>query len=137
VIDIIGDVHGQFDKLVALLTNLGYRDSGGAWRHSSRSAIFVGDLIDRGPKQLATVDLVRRMVEAGARMAFVFRDAVKPSVAAASETPVSHAPENKCHPRVAVRYERVNRNCCVGCAISIATGSGNGRSPGGESGPRA
>jgi Calcineurin-like phosphoesterase len=63
--DIIGDVHGQLDKLVALLTHLGYRDSGGAWRHPSRSAIFVGDLIDRGPKQLATVDLVRRMVEAG------------------------------------------------------------------------
>jgi hypothetical protein len=66
VIDIIGDVHGQFDKLVALLTNLGYRDGGGAWRHSSRSAIFVSDLIDRGPKQFATVDLVRRMVAAGA-----------------------------------------------------------------------
>jgi hypothetical protein len=63
--DIIGDVHGQFDKLVALLSHLGYRDSGGAWRHPCRSVIFVGDLIDRGPKQLATVDLVRRMVEAG------------------------------------------------------------------------
>jgi hypothetical protein len=63
--DIIGDVHGQFDKLVALLAHLGYRDSGGTWRHPSRSVIFLGDLIDRGPKQLATVDLVRRMVEAG------------------------------------------------------------------------
>jgi hypothetical protein len=65
VFDIIGDVHGQFDKLVALLVHLGYRDSGGAWRHPDRSVIFVGDLIDRGPKQFATVDLVRRMVEAG------------------------------------------------------------------------
>jgi hypothetical protein len=54
--DIIGDVHGQFDKLVALLSYLGYRDSGDAWRHPSRTVIFVGDLIDRGPKQLATVD---------------------------------------------------------------------------------
>src|SRR6202789_1755570 len=62
--DVIGDVHGQFDKLVALLTRLGYRDTGGTWRHPDRSVIFVGDLIDRGPKQLATVDLVRRMVEA-------------------------------------------------------------------------
>jgi hypothetical protein len=96
-LDVIGDVHGQYDKLVVLLLHLGYRDIGGAWGHPSRSVIFLGDLIDRGPKQLATVDLVRRMVEAGARMAFVFRDAVKPSVAAASETPVSHAPENK-HP---------------------------------------
>jgi hypothetical protein len=65
VLDIIGDVHGQFDKLVALLTHLGYNETGSTWRHPSRSVIFVGDLIDRGPKQLATVDLVRRMVETG------------------------------------------------------------------------
>jgi hypothetical protein len=64
--DVIGDVHGQFDKLVALLMHLGYRDVGGSWQHPDRTAIFVGDLIDRGPKQLATVELVRRMVEAGA-----------------------------------------------------------------------
>jgi hypothetical protein len=64
-IDIIGDVHGQFDKLVALLEHLEYSLSGGVYRHSSRTAVFVGDLIDRGPKQLATIDLVRRMVEAG------------------------------------------------------------------------
>ena len=63
-VDVVGDVHGQFDKLVALLTHLGYRDTGGAWRHPDRSVIFVGDLIDRGPKQLATVELVRRMVQA-------------------------------------------------------------------------
>ena len=104
---IIGDVHGQFDKLIGLLSYMGYRETGGAWRHPSRSAIFVGDLIDRGPKQLATVNLVRGMVEAGARMAFVFRDAVKPSVAAAGETPVSHAPENK-HPSARGCTERAS-----------------------------
>lgn len=65
-IDVIGDVHGQYDKLVALLRHLDYRDTGGAWRHPDRTAIFVGDLIDRGPNQLATVDLVRRMADAGA-----------------------------------------------------------------------
>jgi hypothetical protein len=63
---VIGDVHGQHDKLVSLLSHLGYSDSGAVWRHPERTAIFVGDLIDRGPKQLATVDLVRAMVEAGA-----------------------------------------------------------------------
>ena len=61
--DVIGDVHGEFDKLVALLRHLGYRQTAGAYRHPDRTAIFVGDLIDRGPKQFATVDLVRRMVE--------------------------------------------------------------------------
>ncbi|HTB28290.1 MAG TPA: metallophosphoesterase, partial [Steroidobacteraceae bacterium] len=63
--DVIGDVHGEFEKLVALLEHLGYREHAGAFRHAGRTAIFVGDLVDRGPKQLATVDLVRRMVEAG------------------------------------------------------------------------
>jgi len=65
-VDVVGDVHGQFDKLVRLLARLGYSQSGGIWRHPKRTAVFVGDLIDRGPKQLATVELVRAMVEAGA-----------------------------------------------------------------------
>ena len=65
-LDIIGDVHGHADALEALLRRLGYRLSDGAWRHPDRTAVFVGDLIDRGPAQLRTVDLVRCMVEAGA-----------------------------------------------------------------------
>ena len=63
--DVIGDIHGQLGKLVSLLSLLGYAESGGLFRHPSRTAIFVGDLIDRGPQQLATVDLVQRMVQAG------------------------------------------------------------------------
>lgn len=63
--DLIGDVHGEFDQLVALLRRLGYREERGAWRHPERTVIFVGDLIDRGPNQVETVQLVRRMVEAG------------------------------------------------------------------------
>ena len=66
--DVIGDVHGEFEKLVALLNHLGYREQAGTFRHPGRTAIFVGDLVDRGPKQLATVDLVRRMVEAGSAL---------------------------------------------------------------------
>jgi hypothetical protein len=64
--DVIGDVHGEFEKLIALLKHLEYREHAGMFRHPERTAIFVGDLVDRGPKQLATVDLVRRMVQAGA-----------------------------------------------------------------------
>jgi len=64
-LDVVGDVHGQFDKLVGLLRHLGYRETSGAWRHQNRTAMFVGDLIDRGPKQLATIELVRAMVDAG------------------------------------------------------------------------
>ena len=67
--DIIADIHGQADKLEALLRKLDYRDIAGAWRHADRQAIFVGDFIDRGPAQVRSVQIVRRMVDAGAALA--------------------------------------------------------------------
>ena len=70
--DIIGDIHGQADKLEALLNHLGYRDTGGAYRHPSRTAIFVGDLIDgKEPRQVDSVMTVRRMVEAESALAIM------------------------------------------------------------------
>ena len=63
--DIIGDIHGHADSLRALLEKLGYRETAACYRHPDRTAIFVGDFIDRGPKQVETVSIVRRMVEAG------------------------------------------------------------------------
>ena len=63
--DIIGDLHGQADKLHALLARMGYEDRGGSYRHPDRTAIFVGDFIDRGDRQLDTLNTVRRMVDAG------------------------------------------------------------------------
>jgi hypothetical protein len=67
--DVIGDIHGQADKLHGLLQTMGYRDTNGAYRHPNRTAIFVGDFIDRGPKQVESVMTVRRMVEASSAMA--------------------------------------------------------------------
>jgi hypothetical protein len=67
--DIIGDLHGHADLLVALLKKMDYRKSNGAWRHPERQAIFVGDFIDRGPKQIETVMTVRRMIDAGSALA--------------------------------------------------------------------
>ena len=69
--DIIGDIHGHADKLEALLAKLGYRNTAGAWRHSGRQAIFVGDFIDRGPAQIRSVETVRRMVDCGAAQAIM------------------------------------------------------------------
>jgi hypothetical protein len=69
--DVIGDVHGQHDRLVALLRTLGYQETMRAWRHPDRTAIFVGDFIDRGPQQVATVKLVRAMVDTGAAKAIM------------------------------------------------------------------
>jgi hypothetical protein len=67
-IDFIGDVHGRARDLERLLQKLGYRHAQGAWRCSSRMAIFVGDLVDRGPEQFRTVDIVRRMRDAGSAL---------------------------------------------------------------------
>jgi len=71
--DIIGDIHGQYDKLIDLLKHLAYTDCNGIWSHSTHKAIFVGDLIDNshvdtGISQLNTVKLVKAMVEAGSAL---------------------------------------------------------------------
>lgn len=64
--DIIGDIHGQADKLEALFARLGYWEKHGSWvPPQGHQAVFVGDLIDRGPQQVKVVDTVRRMVDAG------------------------------------------------------------------------
>jgi hypothetical protein len=63
--DIFGDIHGCHDALVRLLERLGYRENDGAYGHSKRQAIFLGDLIDRGPKIRETLHLVRAMELAG------------------------------------------------------------------------
>jgi hypothetical protein len=68
-IDIVGDIHGQADALVALLGQMGYEERHGAWRHPDRTAVFVGDFVDRGPKQVESVMIVRRMVDAGNALA--------------------------------------------------------------------
>ena len=63
--DIIGDVHGHADKLEGLLRKMDYELIDGTWQHPERKAIFVGDLIDRGPRQVDSVMIAKRMVEAG------------------------------------------------------------------------
>ena len=61
--DLIGDIHGQYDRLKSLLEQLGYRYSGTSFRHPDRKAIFLGDLIDRGKQNKDVIDLVRRMTD--------------------------------------------------------------------------
>jgi hypothetical protein len=67
--DIIGDVHGHALRLEVLLEKMGYHKRPDGWRHPKRTAVFVGDLVDRGPHQLDTLRLVRDMVESGAARA--------------------------------------------------------------------
>jgi polynucleotide kinase-phosphatase len=88
--DIIGDVHGCYDELLALLGDLGYqvfeepvndvRDlgirvvaplvgRGGEVRGDERrKAVFLGDLVDRGPASPQVLRLVMSMVRSGAAL---------------------------------------------------------------------
>src|SRR6185503_5022125 len=63
--DIIGDIHGCFDELHALLTKLGYEITPAfEGRHpEGRKAVFLGDLVDRGPKIPEVLKLVMSMSE--------------------------------------------------------------------------
>lgn len=67
--DIIGDIHGHAEALKELLKQMGYSYTGGAWRHSDRTAVFVGDFVDRGPAQVETVMIARAMTDCGAAKA--------------------------------------------------------------------
>lgn len=74
--DIIGDVHGCADELQDLLQKLGYTIT---WQDKAvqvtppagRRAVFVGDLVDRGPNTPDVLRIVRAMVEAGHALAVV------------------------------------------------------------------
>ncbi|MEL6598271.1 MAG: AAA family ATPase, partial [Pseudomonadota bacterium] len=72
--DIIGDIHGCFDELTELLSNLGYQidpfEAGSddlirARHPGGRTAFFVGDITDRGPRNVDALRLVMGMCEEG------------------------------------------------------------------------
>ncbi|MFO0905078.1 MAG: polynucleotide kinase-phosphatase [Pirellulales bacterium] len=83
--DIIGDVHGCATELETLLAQLGYAaeelslasDASAVertwgtrvYRHpAGRKAVFLGDLVDRGPRVLDVLRIVRNMQLAGAAL---------------------------------------------------------------------
>ncbi|HEY1572793.1 MAG TPA: polynucleotide kinase-phosphatase [Pseudonocardiaceae bacterium] len=74
--DVIGDVHGCLGELADLLDTLGYvvrRDADarptGAHHSAGRRAVFLGDLVDRGPDTPGVLRLVMGMVADGDALA--------------------------------------------------------------------
>jgi protein phosphatase len=77
--DIIGDVHGCATELEQLLERLGYDKivltgeepgwSNVGYTHpEGRKAVFVGDLVDRGPRVIDTLSIARNMVKSGSAL---------------------------------------------------------------------
>ena len=68
--DIVGDLHGCLEELLALMTALGYHPTRRQGRLTvqaplGRRMVFVGDLVTRGPRSVETLELVMGMVASG------------------------------------------------------------------------
>lgn len=59
--DIIGDVHGCANTLEKLLIKMGYTLTDQGYKHPHRKTVFVGDIVDRGPRIREALHIVRDM----------------------------------------------------------------------------
>jgi hypothetical protein len=70
---VIGDIHGEYEKLVRLLKDAGLVGEDLAWTGKDTVVWFMGDFVDRGPDGIAVIDLVMRLqqeaADAGGRVA--------------------------------------------------------------------
>lgn len=62
-LDIVGDIHGEYDALCSLMDCLGYDAQGD--HPNDRTLVFVGDFCDRGPDSPAVLARVQKLVESG------------------------------------------------------------------------
>lgn len=62
-LDIIGDIHGEYDALITMIENLGYDLEGN--HPNNRKLVFIGDFCDRGPDSPAVILLVKKLIENG------------------------------------------------------------------------
>jgi hypothetical protein len=64
---VVGDVHGELDKLRRLLRDAGLVGNDDRWAGGDSSLWFIGDLVDRGPNGIEVIDLVIRLQEESQR----------------------------------------------------------------------
>ena len=94
-LDIVGDIHGEYDALRNLMLHLGYDEAG--HHPQGRTLVFVGDFCDRGPNSPAVLALVQSLVQSGHACARMPRMVLAGSLTSAwsatrSNTPLSSAP---------------------------------------------
>jgi hypothetical protein len=58
---LIGDIHGQLDRLLALLRSASLIDEKGIWCGGDQEVWFIGDFFDRGPDGFGAMELVMRL----------------------------------------------------------------------------
>lgn len=58
---VIGDVHGELDKMTTLLVGTGVIDADMNWAAGDDHLVFVGDLVDRGTDDRQVMDVARRL----------------------------------------------------------------------------
>ena len=62
-IDVIGDIHGEYNALTRLVQQLGYTEAG---EHpAGRRLVFIGDLVDRGPDSVGVAHWVQQLIQNG------------------------------------------------------------------------
>ena len=76
--DIVGDLHGCYEELLELLSELGYQESGQSTESGMEGPLFshpqgrilvcLGDIVDRGPRILDTFKLIYNLVKSGAAL---------------------------------------------------------------------
>src|SRR3981081_2430132 len=57
----VGDVHGDYDQLVAVLRSAGIIDEQGNWNGGKTHLVQNGDVLDRGPDSRKAMDLLMRL----------------------------------------------------------------------------
>ena len=63
---IVGDIHGQLERLAGLLYHAGLISTEGVWTGGTTHLWFVGDFVDRGPHGLDTIGLAIRLQQEAA-----------------------------------------------------------------------
>ncbi|MFC3833265.1 MULTISPECIES: metallophosphoesterase [Deinococcus] len=58
---VVGDIHGAYEPLIGLLRTAGLIDHDGSWQGGTAHLAFLGDYVDRGPRGMEVIHLIRRL----------------------------------------------------------------------------